>query len=148
VALVSRRVKQIKAFTPFFRAIYKTDEAVKILIGAIKSRGTLRSNMEKVNRIKATQQAHHVIPIESLMQCPLVQKAVLEGFLINGARNGLALSILQHKRGHADLGLYNRYVIGELLRAESMLPKNYTGKQAKQIVEKLVDDIRKDYFGK
>jgi hypothetical protein len=139
-------VKQIKAFTPFFRGIYKTDEAVKTLIGAIKSRGTLRSTMKK---IKATEQAHHVIPIEALMQCPIVQKAVLEGFLINdGKMNGLALTILQHKRGHADLGLYNRYVIGELLRTESMLPKNYTGKQAKKAVVKLVATIKKDYFGK
>ena len=133
----SRRIRQIRAFTVFFEQTYRSAGAAEKLINQIKRRGNLRKALKDADKIKRLQQAHHVIPVETVMQSRLVQKAVLEGFEINGVDNGIALSIAQHKRRHTELASYNRYVLQELVVLEEKFPK-CTRATAKREVEKLL----------
>ena len=141
--LKSRQVRQLKFFTRCFKAQYRNG-ATK-LIAVIKERGLLRVVMQDTGKIARTEQAHHLIPIEALKQCPLAQKAVLGGFQINGKINGLALSIRRHKKVHDSFDSYNRFVIGELLSLESRLGSAVSQATAKKEVEKLARLMRRHF---
>jgi hypothetical protein len=78
------------------------------------------------------------------MQSRLVQKAVLEGFEINGIGNGIALSIAQHKKRHSELASYNRFVLQELFNLEAKYP-NCTRETAKREVNKLVKLLKEQF---
>ena len=129
----SRRVEQIKFFTRVFTKVYKTANARK-LINAIKNRSNLRKAMREARKITRRQQAHHIIPVEAVKQCPIVQKAILEGFEINGLKNGAPLSLKKHKERHAEFENYNRFALGQLLDLESRHP-DIDGVGAKREVE-------------
>ena len=82
-----------------------------------------------------------MLPIETIMQSRIVQKAVLEGFQINGIENGIALSLAKHKRQHAEWGSCNRLVLQELFNLEAKY-QNCTRETAKREVRKLVKFLR------
>lgn len=141
--LKSRQVRQLKFFTRCFKAQYKNG-ATKLIV-SIKERGVLRIVMADSGTIARAQQAHHLIPIEALKQCPLAQKAVLGGFPINGKINGLALSIRRHKKVHDAFDSYNRFVIGELLSLEARLGSGVSQATARKEVEKLARLMRRHF---
>jgi len=143
--MASRRVKQIKWFTKFFKKTFKSESVANELIRAIKMRGALRDRLKAVGKVSRKQQAHHIIPVEAVKQCRLMQKAVLAKFDLNGAGNGIALTLAQHKRRHRELGEYNRYVMAELLHLESRLPKNISRERARAEVENLVSQLRSHF---
>jgi hypothetical protein len=140
--MASRRIKQIKFFSRCFKATYKLTEHADELIDAIKYRGMLRTNMRSFGTIKRAEQAHHIIPIEALKQCRLVQKAVLAKFDINGTINGIGLSIAKHKNRHAEFDSYNRFIMGQLLDLESRLGPNISRSEARKAVEKFAKEMR------
>lgn len=142
----SRRVQQMAFFTKLFKAEYKIVKNVERLIAGIKDRGSLRWVMQEAGDIARKEEAHHLIPVEALKQCPLAQKAVLGGFQINGRINGLALSIAKHRKVHATFDSYNRFVIGELLSLEARLGANVSQATARKEVEKLARLMRR-HFG-
>jgi hypothetical protein len=144
VALASRRVKQLTFFTACFTKAYRTTKNAEKLINAIRYRSNLRANMRNARKITRRQQAHHIIPIEAVKQCPIVQKAVLEGFEVNGLINGAALSLKKHKERHAEFDHYNNFALGQLLQLESRYP-NIDRKGAKEKVEEFAVFMRK-YF--
>jgi hypothetical protein len=144
VALASRRVKQITFFTACFKTAYRTTKNAEILINAIKYRSSLRANMRKARKITRRQQAHHIIPIEAVKQCPIVQKAILDGFQINGTINGAALSIKKHRERHAEFDHYNNFALGQLLELQSRYP-NIDRAGAREKVEEFAEFMRK-YF--
>jgi hypothetical protein len=141
----SRRVKQVTAFRIFFRETYNSARLAERLVQQIQRRGTLRDSIRGTKRITRLQQAHHIIPIETVMQSRLVQKAVLDGFEMNGTMNGIALSIAQHKRVHAELASYNRYVLQELFNLEAKYP-NCTKSVARKEVIKLVKFLERQFL--
>lgn len=140
----SRRIKQIRAFEIFFTETYNSVRLAEQLVREIKLRGTLREKLRDAGKINRLQQAHHIIPIETVMQSRLVQKAVLEGFEINGIENGIVLSIAQHKRRHSELASYNRYVLQELFNLEARYP-NCSRKTAKREVNNLVKLLKNEF---
>lgn len=147
MALASRRVKQLPFFTDCFKTAYKTTKNAEILINSIKYRSKLRRSMRTARKIAKRQQAHHIIPIEALKQCPIVQKAVLavpEGFQINGTINGAALSIKKHRERHAEFDHYNNFALGQLLQLQARYP-NIDRAGAKEKVEEFAKFMRK-YF--
>src|SRR5688500_13137667 len=120
---VSRRVEQAKAFLKFFKHTYKSEAIAEKLVSKVRQRGKLREAVRKAGGIKRRkQQAHHIVPIEAFLQSRLVQKAVLGGFEINGAENGIAFSLSRHKKLHANWGSYNRLVMQELFILEDKFP--------------------------
>ena len=100
--------------------------------------------MRRAGKIAKRQQAHHIIPIEAVKQCPIVQKAVLEGFQINGTINGAALSIKKHRARHAEFDHYNNFALGQLLQLQSRYP-NIDRAGAREKVEEFAKLMRK-YF--
>jgi A nuclease family of the HNH/ENDO VII superfamily with conserved AHH len=140
----SRRVKQVTAFRKFFKETYNSARLAEKLVKQIKLRGTLRDKLKDARKINRLQQAHHIIPVETVMQSRLVQKAVLEGFEINGIENGIALSIAQHKKRHSELASYNRFVLQELFNLEAKYP-NCTRAIAKREVDKLVKFLKQQF---
>jgi len=140
---VSRRVAQAKAFLKFFKYTYKSEEIAVRLVSKIRQRGRLRDALKEAKKIKRLEQAHHVIPIEALMQSRLVQKAVLGGFEINGIENGIAFTLRRHKSIHAEWGSYNRLVMQELFILEEKFP-DCSDKTAKREVRKLVQLLIKE----
>jgi hypothetical protein len=136
----SRRLKQLPTFTEFFKANFNVKHATE-LINAIKRRGDLRDNLKKLCKVTRRQQAHHIIPVEAVKECRLMQKAVLGGFRFNGSGNGIPLSLTKHKKRHRQLGEYNRYVLGELLHLESKLPTDISFVRARLEVEILASKL-------
>jgi hypothetical protein len=138
-------VEQLKFFKRVFRASYDPGQ-VEQLLDAIRLRGMLRDNLKRASiRVTRVQQAHHIIPVEAVKQCRLMQLAVLGKFKLNGAANGVPLSLKQHKRRHDQLGDYNRYVLGELLRIEEELGPRISQKKAREAVEALAKTLE-DHF--
>jgi hypothetical protein len=141
VGAVSRRVQQLKFFRRVYKASYETKQ-VEQLLDAIRLRGMLRDSLKRASiRVTRVQQAHHIIPVEAVKQCRLMQLAVLGKFKLNGVPNGVPLSLKQHKRRHSELGDYNRYVLGELLRIEEELGPRISQKKAREAVEALVKTL-------
>ena len=138
---VSRRVRQAEAFTIFFTETYRSARLAKELVDKIRQRARLRDALKDANKIKRLEQAHHVIPIEALMQSRLVQKAVMGGFNINGLENGIAFTLRRHKSLHAEWGSYNRLVMQELFNLEARFG-NCDQKTARREVRKLITFLR------
>jgi hypothetical protein len=134
---MSKRVIELEAFTKIFTEVYSAAAATK-LIGQIRQRGNLRT----VLRCNPGQQAHHVIPIQALKESRLVQKAVLGGFDINGAGNGIRMSIKRHYGRHETKLKYNNHVLGELFILGDKY-RDCTNEEAVEQVHKLIELLNK-----
>lgn len=89
--------------------------------------------------IRATEEAHHLIPVELLKDNQVVKKAVEEGFDFNGIANGIPLEKYVNGSGrHAAHGNYTDQIRQALLNFEKNNP-SYSAADAKQFLEILVD---------
>jgi hypothetical protein len=132
--MTTYRTTKLNFFSGLFKKSYKG--SAKILIEAMNRRGNLRSVLTVASK---KYHAHHVIPIEALQQCRLVQLAVLGGFKINGTENGMIVSIKTHKKFHASLNNSNRTIIGDILRIET---KGMSHIEAAKKLRELVTEYR------
>ena len=107
----------------------------------IKKRGNLR---KALTGIKATEDAHHLIPVQLLKQNDVVKKAVEAGFEFNTTKNGLAIEKFVKKTGAGRHGPHPKYTeqINQALERFKAQTPNYTSQQAKEFLEIITDDIK------
>lgn len=113
----------------------------QLVQGTIKQRGALRKSMAG---IKATEDAHHLIPVQLLKQNDVVKKAVEAGFEFNTTKNGLAIEKFVKKTGVGRHGPHPNYTkqIGDALDKFNTQTPNLTNQQAKEFLEIITDDIK------
>lgn len=107
----------------------------------IKNRGNLRSTL---SGILASEDAHHIIPVQLLKENDVVKRAVEGGFDFNGAMNGLAIEKYSKSTGLGRHGPHPNYTeqIRQALDDWAELTTNYTPKQAKEFLEIITADIK------
>jgi hypothetical protein len=108
---------------------------------AIKQRGALR---DALTGIKATEDAHHVIPVQLLKENDVVKKAVEGGFSFNTSHNGLAIEKYVKATGVGRHGPHPQYTsqIRTYLEQWAQLNPNYTAQMAKNELDDIVDIIK------
>ncbi len=113
----------------------------QLVQNTIKKRGALRKSM---TAIKATEDAHHIIPVQLLKQNDVVKKAVEAGFEFNTTRNGLAIEKFVKATGKGRHGPHPKYTqqISQALERFRTQTPNYTNQQAKEFLEIITDDIK------
>ncbi len=93
-----------RVFSSFAKAKQYTADAVKWgykQAGQYWDRGHLRTAIIASGRaLEGAWQAHHIIPIGSIKDNPIVREAIDQGFDMNSIDNGIALSKARHNGSH------------------------------------------------
>jgi len=112
-----------------------------IVQNTIKNRGSLRGTL---SGIQATEDAHHIIPVQLLKENDVVKKGVEGGFDFNGATNGLAIEKYSKSTGLGRHGPHPNYTtqIRQALDDWAEITPNYTPQQAKEFLEIITADIK------
>lgn len=106
---------------------------------AIANRSGLKTALQKAGKVmgEATDQAHHIIPINLIEKNANVRKAIDEGFDFNGEVNGLFMSNTRHSGSH------NAYdtKVNEMIDA-AFSDKANAGKSAKDVLTNVVGELK------
>jgi hypothetical protein len=107
----------------------------------IKKRGDLRTVL---TGIKATEDAHHIIPVQLLKENDVVKLAVEGGFKFNTAANGIAIEKFIKSTGkgrHGPHPLYTSQITAALTEWAQFAKNNniYNAKEAEKFLTKLID---------
>lgn len=113
----------------------------QLVQNTIKQRGALRKSM---TGIKATEDAHHLIPVQLLKENDVVKKAVEAGFEFNTTKNGLAIEKFVKKTGAGRHGPHPKYTdqIRKFLNDWATDNPGFSPSDAKEILEATVDDVK------
>jgi hypothetical protein len=107
---------------------------------AIANRSGLKTALEKAGKLvgTATDQAHHIIPVNLIEKNENVRKAIDEGFDFNGEINGLFISNTRHSGPH---NAYDKKV-EEMINA-AFADKANAKKSASEILGGVASDLKK-----
>ncbi len=108
---------------------------------AIKRRGDLRTVL---TGIKATEDAHHIIPVQLLKENDVVKLAVEGGFKFNTAANGIAIEKFIKSTGkgrHGPHPFYTSQITAALTEWAQFAKNNniYNATEAEKFLTKLID---------
>lgn len=108
---------------------------------AIKQRGALRAVL---TGIKASEDAHHVIPVQLLKENDVVKKAVEAGFEFNAAKNGLAIEKFVKSTKAGRHGPHPKYTeqIRDYLVKWANDNQGFTAQMAKEELEDIVNQVK------
>lgn len=107
---------------------------------AIRGRGDLRAALAG---IKATEDAHHIIPVQLLKENKIVQMAVEGGFDFNSTINGIGIEKFVKATGAGRHGPHPNYTAQIRKNLETFsTTKNLTPQMCKEYLEEITKDIR------